>query len=806
MTRYVCIHGHFYQPPRENPWLEEIELQDSARPYHDWNERVTFECYAPNAAARILDSDRRIIDITNNYKKISYNFGPNLLSWMEVKEPETLMAIVEAGRAAQGEGFSGHSPAIALAYNHMILPLSNIRDRQTQVVWGIKDYEHRYGRKPEGMWLPETAVDRNTLDIIAEQGIKFVILAPHQIARLRKMGDAEWIDASKGFDLKMPYACRLESGRTINIFVYDGLIAKDVAFGNLLENGDAFADRLVKTFSGDGHQLVHIATDGETYGHHRSGGDMGLAYCLYLLESKNLAKITVYGEYLEKHPPTHEVEIAENTSWSCPHGIERWKADCGCNTGSHPGWNQAWRAPLRGAMDRLRDAVIPIYERECAQYLKDPWAAREDYIDVILNRSVENVEKFLSKHALRELSIEEKVRVLKLMEMQRHTLLMYSSDGWFFDEISGTESVQVMKYAARAIQLAKDVFGVDLESEYTKILKQAKSNINEFEDGEKIYGMFVKPAAIDLLRVAVHYAMSSLFSEYPQKMKIFCYTVEKEIYNLRKAGEEKLAVGKIKVRSEITWETKDISFAVVHFGNHNLLGGAHSFKGDEPFKLMQKEIDDAFAKSDIPEVIRAIDRHFSSHNYGIWHLFKDEQRKILNSVLEPDLNEINAFFRQTYDRHYPVMQTMLDLNIPMPDDLQSIAKSVINTQLRISFKEDTLDMETLRKLAEEVKKFSPQIDKPSLNFIASRRIAGLMEKLDKAPEDLALMGTISDLLNIVSSLMLEPNLWKAQNVLFSMSRRLGGGMKDRADKGEDNAKRWIELSERIEELMQMRPS
>lgn len=807
MTRYICIHGHFYQPPRENPWLEEIELQDSARPYHDWNERVTNECYAPNAAARILDPDRKIIDITNNYKKIDCNFGPTLLSWMEGKKPETLTPIVEAWKEAQaGDEFSGHSPAIAQAYNHMIMPLSNSRDRRTQVIWGIKEYEHRLGRKPEGMWLPETAIDRMSLDIMADHGIKFAILAPHQTTRYRKIGEAEWIDASAGLDLKMPYLCRFESGRTINLFVYDGQISKEVAFNNLLDNGEAFADRLVKAFSGEEHQLVNIATDGETYGHHHSGGDMALAYCLYQIQSKKLAKLTVYGEYLEKHPPTHEVEIAENTSWSCPHGVERWKSDCGCNTGSHPGWNQAWRAPLRHAMDWLRDALIPIYEREAAKYLKNPWEARDKYIDVILNRSAENVNEFLAIHAVRELSREEKVSALKLLEMQRHAMLMYASDGWFFDEISGSETVQVMKYAARAMQLAKDINGADLEPEYTKILKQAKSNIGHFEDGEKIYEIFVKPATLDLLRVAVHYAMSSLFSEYPEKAKIFCYTVKKEIYDLKKAGEEKLAVGKVHVCSEITWESNDFSFAVVHFGNRNLLGGAHRFKGEEPYNLMQKEISDAFAKSDIPEVIRLMDKHFGAHNYTIWHLFKDEQRRILDDILEPGLKGINEIFRSAYEHHYPLLQMMLDLGVPIPGDLEFIVKSVIDSELSTSLSEEKIDLEKLRKLADEVQKMSPDLDKSSLNFMASHRIDELMQKLDRGPEDLALMGTIRDLLSIVGTLKLEPNLWKAQNILFSMSRRMASGMRERADKGDQNAKKWIELLISIEDSMQVRPS
>lgn len=803
MTRYICIHGHFYQPPRENPWLEEIELQDSASPYHDWNQRVTFECYAPNAASRILDSDRKIIDIVNNYKKISFNFGPTLLYWMEARRPETLRAIIEAGTQDK-KLFSGHSSAIAQAFNHMIMPLSNYRDRRTQIIWGIKEYEQRFHGKPEGIWLPETAVDKKSLDIIAEMGLKFVILAPHQIARYRKIGDSEWSEAIKELDLRMPYLCKLESGRTISLFIYDGQISKDVGFNNLLDNGEAFADRFIKAFSGEADQLVHIATDGETYGHHHPKGDMALAYSIYHIESKNLAKITVYGEYLEKHPPSHEAEILENTSWSCPHGVERWKADCGCNTGSHFGWNQAWRAPLRWAMDWLREALILMYESEAGKYLKDPWGARDYYIDVILNRSAENVNKFLYVHAGRELSRDEKVKVLKLLEMQRHAMLMYSSDGWFFDEISGTETVQVIKYAARAMQLAKELNGSDLEPEYIKILNQAKSNLPEFGDGARIYEAFVRPATLDLLRVAVHYAISSLFSEYPEKAKIFSYIVEKGSYDIKKAGEEKLAIGKVHVSSEITWEESDFSFAVIHFGNRNLLGGAHKFKDDESYRLMQDEIENAFAKSDIPETIRLMDKHFGAHNYTIRHLFKDEQRRILDSILEPEQNDINAFFRQLYEHNYPLLQTMKDLGIQIPKDFSFIIKSAIEAEFSALLKEEKIHLEKLMKLTDDAKKMSPELDKSYLNFIVSRRVDEMMEKIDKDPKDLDQMKIISDLLWMAGILKLELNLWKAQNILFSMTRRLGEEIKEKADKGDKNAMRWIELVTSIEDRMQVR--
>ena len=429
MNRYICIHCHFYQPPRENPWLEQIELQDSAYPYHDWNERITAECYSPNTASRILDSERRIIDIVNNYTRISFNFGPTLLSWMAEHQPEVYQTIIESDKESQ-KRFSGHGSALAQIYNHLIMPLANQRDKRTQISWGIKDFEYRFNRKPEGMWLAETAVDLETLDILAEQGIKYTILAPQQANRVRKIGDKKWKNVVGGrVDPKNPYLLQLKSGRTINIFFYDGPIAHDIAFGELLKSGEGLANRMLGAFSNNQEQpeIVHIATDGETYGHHHRYGEMALAYCLYHIESKNLAKITIYGEYLEKYPPTQEVEIIENSSWSCIHGIERWRNDCGCNSGLHPGWHQKWRAPLRRAMDWLRDALIPIYQAEAVKYLKDPWQARDDYINVILDRTLQNVEKFFSVHALRELSKDEKVTVLRLLEMQRHSMLMYTS-------------------------------------------------------------------------------------------------------------------------------------------------------------------------------------------------------------------------------------------------------------------------------------------------------------------------------------------------------------------------------------------
>ncbi|MEM3586053.1 MAG: DUF3536 domain-containing protein [Candidatus Jordarchaeaceae archaeon] len=806
MTNYVCIHGHFYQPSRENPWLEEVELQDSANPYHDWNEKITAECYAPNTASRILDSNNRIIAIVNNYTKISFNFGPTLLSWLERHEPEVYESIIEADKESR-KYFSGHGPAIAQVYNHVIMPLANRQDKITQVIWGIRDFENRFGRRPEGMWLPETAVDVETLDVMAEQGIKFTILAPHQARCVRKIGEESWINVSGGnVNTRMPYLCRLPSGRTISIFFYNGAISNEVAFGGLLKNGVNFAKRLISSFSPaqEQPQIVNIATDGETYGHHFRFGDMALAYCIYFIESNNLAKITVYGEYLEKNPPTYEVKINENTSWSCFHGVERWRNDCGCNIWAYPGWTQKWRAVLREAMDWLRDNLALIFEREISAYVQDSWQARNDYVRVILDRSVQNVERFFSDHAVKKLSKEEKTKILKLLEMQRHAMLMYSSDGWFFDEISGIEAIQIMQHAARAIQLAREVSGIDLEPDYLKILERAQSNISEYKNGANLYSRFVKPNVIDLLRVGAHYAVSSLFKEYPETIKIYCYTANSKTYEREKVENRKLAIGRAVIRSDITWEESIVSFAVVHLGHHNIFGGVYDQMKDYTFSKMSKNVKKAFQKGNIAELILSIDAYFETHSYSLWHLFKDEQRKILKEILEPTQREVEDIFRKIYKDNYPLMQTLRAIGIHPPTALSTVIEFILNTDIRRLLESEKTDLEQLKRLVEEMKEWSVEPDKTILEFAAKQKINKLMEKLAENPEDLSLLETIDNILKILSMLPLELDLWKAQNIYFSIIKKLCIVRPKAAESMDFKAKKLIEHFNSLEEFLKVK--
>jgi alpha-amylase/alpha-mannosidase (GH57 family) len=794
MNRYICIHGHFYQPPRENPWLEEVESQDGAYPYHDWNERIAAECYAPNAASRILDSEERIIDIVNIYSKISFDFGPTLLSWMERHKPDVYQAVLEADKLSM-DRFSGHGNAIAQAYNHMIMPLANRRDKYTQTIWGIKDFQKRFKRFPEGMWLPETAVDIETLEVLVNIGIKFTILAPRQAKRIRMIEKkGSWQDVSEErIDPTMPYLCVLPSGRTINLFFYNGQISQEVSFGDLLNNGEVFAQRLLGAFSDQRKwpQIVNIATDGETFGHHHRHGDMALSYGLHYIESSSDTKIINFGEYVEKHPPSHVVEIFENSSWSCIHGVERWRNNCGCSTGMYREWTQAWRKPLRDAMDWLRDKLVPLYGDLASQYFKNPWEVRNDYIEVIFDRTRENVDEFLTKRAVKELTREDKIRSLKLLEMQRSAMLMYTSCGWFFDEVSGIETVQVMNYAAKALHYAEELHGLSLESEYLKMLKKAPSNV--FKNGAKAYEMFVKPASSDLLRVGAHYSISYIFEEYPEDITIYCYSAKIRAYNKTDAGKLKLAIGKAEISSEITWDEKTIIFAVLHLGDHNINGGTKDFTTEEFFLLMQDEISEAFEKADIPEVIRLMDKHFNGNIYSLWHLFRDEQRKILHQILQLTYENIENSYRHIYEDNYAIMNFFYSLNIPLPRPFSSAAEYILNADLKKIFENgEKLDEEKLMKAIDEVKRWAIKIDTTTVGFIVSSWVESLMEQLNKEPENVQLFEKIYNVMEFIKPLSLSLDLWKAQNIYFSISKDFYQTMRTKAEKRDDNAKRWVE--------------
>ena len=802
--RYICIHGHFYQPPRENAWLEAVELQDSAYPYHDWNERIANECYEANAASRILDEQGRIVQIVNNYSNISFNFGPTLLAWLEEHTAGVYEKIIQADLQSR-ERFSGHGSALAQAYNHIILPLANQRDKHTQILWGIRDFEHRFERKPEGMWLPEAAVDQATLDVLAERGVLFTILSPYQAKRVRPMGEEEWVDVGLGtIDPRMPYLQHLSGGRSIAIFFYDGPISQAVAFERLLKNGEEFAKRLIGGFDAQRQapQLVHIATDGESYGHHHRRGDMALAYALDYIEANGFARLTNYGEYLERHPPTHEVEIFENSSWSCAHGIERWRSDCGCHTGRNPDYNQSWREPLRNALDWLRDAMTPVYEDKMKHlYLKDPWQARNDYIGLILNRSPKNQEQFLIRHTVQQLSAADRTTVLKLLEMQRHLLLMYTSCGWFFEELSGIETVQVIQYASRAIQLCREASEIDLEPEFLESLGRAHSNLSEMGDGRSIFNRFVKPAGVDLEKVAAHYAISSLFEDYPAEASIFRYSVSRQDYRSAEVGRAKLAVGSVTIASNITCEKAAFHFGVMHFGDHNLTCGIETISDKEGSRPLQADIFTMFERADFHEVLRVQGEFFGSSQYSLKTLFRDEQRKILDLILVTARNDALLVYRHLYENNVPLMRFLKDSGSLPPQVLRTAGELVINEDLRLEFSRDKLDHGAIRNLIEAADLAGISLDARTLEFTLRQKLERLAKKIRQTPEDMDLLARMSAGVNLACILPFKVNLRKVQNVHYELIQRLYPATREKAAGGDAPAAHWIEYADFLNERL-----
>lgn len=797
MERYLCVHGHFYQPPRENPWLERVEVEDSAEPYHDWNARITAECYEPNTASRIMDPQGRILRISDNYSRMSFNVGPTLLAWMEAQAPEVYRQILAADHRSR-ETFGGHGSALAQAYNHVILPLANPRDQRTEIVWGIRDFEHRFGRPPEGLWLPETAVDLASLEICAEQGIRFVVLAPHQALRVRPLnGNAPWSDVTGGrIDPTCAYLVRLASGRSLSAFFYDGPISQAVAFGHLLDNGEELAQRLVGAFSEEGKfgrtwpQLVHIATDGETYGHHHPHGDMALAYALHVVETRSQARLTNYGEYLTLAPPVQEVEIAESTSWSCPHGVERWRSNCGCQTGLHPGWNQAWRAPLRTALDWLRDEVAPRFEEKGHALFHDPWAARDDYVQLVLDRSEPSREGFFSRHARIPLSPEQRVEALKLLELQRHSLLMYTSCGWFFDEISGLETVQVLRYAGRVIQLAEELFSVRLEPEFLERLRLARSNLPEQGDGADVYRRYVVSSRVDLGKVAAHYAISSLFEPYEPDRRIYCYRVQRGDHRRVEQGRTRLALGWVTIASETTGETGRFSYGVVHFGDHNLNAGIREFRGKEAYEAFAREVEESFSHADLAQVIRQLDEHFGGVTYSFRSLFRDEQRAILGRLIQEGMTEAENGYQAIYLQYTPFMRFLQDLNFPLPRAFQTAVEFTLNANLRRTFTAEELDLDRAEALLKELNRWKVTVDASGLGYAPQRFLERSLERFSKSPEDLRLLSHLNRAMALVKVLPYTPNLWKVQNLYFELFRQVYPAMKERAQRGDPGAVSW----------------
>ncbi len=772
MARLV-IHGHFYQPPRENPWTERVPEEPGAAPFHDWNARVYAECYRPNAFSRVMNWVGQVERIINSYNLMSFNFGPTLLSWMQRSHPETVARIVAADQSSIQR--LGHGNAVGQGYNHAILPLCNDRDLRTQIRWGIVDFQHYFGRHPESLWLPETAADPRTLEALMDEGMRFVILSPYQAKRARTFSSSEFSDASGGrVDTSRPYRFfhRENRARYIDVFFYDGQVAQSVAFGGALHSSQELVDRLKSASNG---RLIHIATDGETYGHHTKFGDRTLAYALEVLARGSGLEISNYGAVLDELPPTHEIELAEGedgqgSSWSCAHGLGRWSRDCGCSTGGLPGWNQRWRAPLRAALDRVREHAISAFEDAGRDVFHDPWAARDAYIRVLLDRPTAT-SPFLSEHVRGELTESRRVHALSLLEMQRNAMLMYTSCGWFFNDISGIETVQVLKYAARVIDLFEELGHTSPEALFLEALAEGESNISKLGNGADIFREQVRPYMVSAPRMAAHLALFDLAVDgvRPPTGDAGGYHYEAD-YEKRRHGRVALSCGKVTLRSVSTERRYDVQFAAVNLGGADFYCAAGPLSDPESHFRACADLWPHFKTASLPVLLRLLVEGFGPDEFGLEHILPDLRARVSEVVFRGLVRRFEEEYAFLYQDNRRTLEILQSAGFKLPDELRAAAEFTLGRRLEeeILSQGKSRDPEAYKKaieIADEADRQGLSIARPTSARVFGDMITEAARSVAKAP-DQQLFDSAIALIDLCTRLGLRPNLDRAQEAIY----------------------------------------
>ncbi len=809
---YMVVHGHFYQPPRENPYLEAIVRQPSAAPCHDWNERVYRECYRPNAFARIFNDSGAIVGLVNNFEWMSFNTGPTLLSWLEQFDPATYARILEGDRRSC-DRLDGHGNAIAQIYNHIIMPLANRRDKQTQVRWGLADFRSRFGRAPEGIWLAETAVDYETLDVLIEEGIQFAIFAPSQARRCRplptiKHPHPDWLDVESGqIDPTRPYRCFVPKGgkpvdpdaaldpeadlqrdRYIDLFFYDGPISGDMGFGDVLTSAASFADRLGSAVRGDRPaQVISVATDGETFGHHKRDKEKCLAYALTVEFPGRGWCTTNFAHYLSFNPPEWEVEMKPVTAWSCAHGVDRWQDDCGCGGGG--GWHQQWRRPLRSSLNDLRDRLMTIFERYGAPLLRDPWQARDEYIELVLDRSPDRVAAFFDRHQTHPLTANERIDALRLLEIQRHSLLMFTSCGWFFEEISRPEGVQILRYASRAIELAAEVSGINLEPEFVEQLAAAPSNVAEFNDGATVYHQFVLDNRVSFEQIIAAYAIGSLIPNQPRQTRAYCYAIEQSDYQLQRLGSLALAVGELQITSEIAGESAHFVFGALHLGGWDFHCCVQPFQGRLAYTKLKDRLFAALESASAAQVVLAMSAAMGgpSQGFALADLCTEDRDRLMRLLVQDTTARLDLLYDRAYRDNCGIMTRFYRDALPVPRELQVAAEIALGQRVLSLVQRFAADLENwdasaieagpgtlteLEAMAAEAQRLHCQLESSDITPLVEIAINHLLERAiiavetDQLASLRAVVDTIARLAALGQSLKLTLDLDPAQERLF----------------------------------------
>jgi len=699
---YVVIHGHFYQPPRENPWTMEIEKQPSAYPYHDWNERINEECFSANIDSRLLDGYGHIRNIIDNYEHINFDIGPTLFSWLEKHKPEVYKQIIEADKKSLQLN-NGHGNAIAMAYNHPILTLCNDEDIDTQIRWGLAEFKHRFGRDSESIWLPETAVNMRVVEKLVEHKIKYIILSPTQADKVRYSNSDLWTDVSdNSIDISKPYYINTSKGQ-LAVFFYDGGISTAISFEHLLMSAENFKNRLLSLIDNTkSNQLISVATDGEVYGHHEPFGDMCLAALISNNQQNKDFIITNYGNYLELFPPKDEVMIKSGsnglgTAWSCAHGVGRWLENCGCKVGGDPSWNQEWRRPFREALDYLRDSIRPIFENELSKYVKDVWEARNDYIYYILERNNETLNTFLKKHSKKDLTDEEITILIRFMESQRFAMYMYTSCAWFFTEISGIETVQNMKYAKKSIEHIDEFLNKDIEQNFKKLLKVAKSNIYEFQNGEWIYENFALASKLSEEKIISQFLFYKIVVEQIENT-IYFYKIEINEWKKIDKEESIIHCGIINVYNSIDFSNSKYIFYIIHTNNVKMQSYLRKYYDDE----LKSYIDKIVEKNDINHIIDRFKEWFLDYT-SLEGIEFEYREKILNAIFKKTLSKAFGNNSVEIDDILNITECYRNFGVEIPDItkvyIQNKFNSKILSEINLFDKDiDNVDFQILERI------------------------------------------------------------------------------------------------------------
>jgi hypothetical protein len=720
----LAVHGHFYQPPRENPWTETVPVEPSAAPYHDWNERITAEAYRPNARARILDDRGRVIAIVNDYALMSFNLGPTLAAWLAEHHPDVYEMIIGADRSA--------ATAIAQAYNHLILPLANERDIHTQVRWGLADFEYRFGRKASGLWLPETAVSDAVLAVLVEEGVQFTILAPSQ-------ADGP-VAAGRAYRWEHP-----EGRGSVALVFYDGPLSHDIAFGIGSLPASALVERATHAVD---NGLVVVATDGETFGHHHRFAERAVAYALAVEAPRRHVETGPIEPWLRAHPPKETVGVRES-AWSCAHGLGRWQRDCGCSASGRSDWSQAWRTPLREALDLLRDHAAEVFEVRGAPILRNPWAARDAYIDVVLDR--DRLDGFLATYLRRR---RERTVALTLLEAQRHAMLMYTSCGWFFDDLAGLETVQVLRYAARCMDLLREAGDTPPEKAFLDVLDTATSNYPGEGTGRQVWTRHVLPARVLPSRVVGHIALLAVLEGASPPAVIAGYDVAGSDHAAADRGALTLASGRVQLVHRRTGRAETFVYAAVHLGALDVVGACRPATDRRADARDLAHLRAAFAKGiRLTQLLRIISDGFGPEEFDVSAALPDASDQLLSSAAQTLADRFGAEMDRLYTDHRDVINALTAAGYALPEELRAPAQLALARRLEADLvalvaADDLLALASALAVVSEAEETGVGLDVPSVRAAATAAVAGLTARAvgSRRPADVEAAVTLLDLL------------------------------------------------------------